>query len=384
MGMTMYESKQEMISALMAGTAEQLDIPPELRIAAEREYALAGGWLAEHAEPDGQGWRVYSQGSFRIGTVVRPEGSDEYDLDAVCVRAIDRKSTSQAELKDELGGVLTRYVRARAADDLGPDGLAPRKRCWTMSYPVPFHMDVLPAIPNPETPPEGILLTDRDLLRWQPSNPIAYADWFELQMRRELVAKRAALSEAQHVPPEEIPTHAIKTTLQRVVQVLKVHRNRYFADDLGSRPASVLVSTLAALAYEGEAFLDQAVLETVRAMPALLSADGDEWSLPNPAEPRENFAEKWNEHGELADGFFSWIGQLEEDVLAARESEGIDRAVLALSEGFGEPVRKAAAGLADGYLEDRQRGALRFSTASGALAATGELAVRGHDFYGAR
>jgi hypothetical protein len=95
-----------------------------------------------------------------------------------------------------------------------------------------------------------------------------------------------------------------------------------------------------------------------------------------------NFADKWAEKPELATAFYEWLDRLEEDLLTARETEGIDRTVVALSESFGEPIRKAAAAIADGYRFERERGTLRFSTASGALSLAGELPVRQHGFYG--
>jgi hypothetical protein len=379
----MYDTTTEMISSLLEGAVEELDIPPELHRAAELEYHSVGSWLADHADVGGEGWRVYPQGSFRLGTVVQPEGSDEYDLDAVCVRAVAKESITQARLKAEMGDVLGRYLRARAGDPDGPVDYEERKRCWTLFYPAAFHFDVLPAITNPETMPSGILLTDKRLHHWQYSDPIAYANWFKECMSRELVAKRARLAEAQRIPPEQIPYSIVKTTLQRVVQVLKVHRNRYFAEDLERRPASILITTLAAHAYQGERDLDQAVLETARAMPNHVDYDGDSWLVPNPVEPRENFADKWSEHPGFAVAFYGWLERLQEDLQDARESEGIDRAVLKLSESFGErPIEKAATRLGDVYRTGRERGQLGFGATTGILSASGSIPVRRHDFYG--
>ena len=102
----------------------------------------------------------------------------------------------------------------------------------------------------------------------------------------------------------------MKTTLQRVVQILKVHRNRYFAEDLDRRPASILITTLAAHAYRGERELDEAVLETAKAMPNHIDYDGERWLVPNPVELRENFADKWTERPELAVAFYGWLDRL--------------------------------------------------------------------------
>ena len=54
---------------------------------------------------------------------------------------------------------------------------------------------MLPTIPDPDLPPTGILLTDKQLRLWQHSNPIGYAAWFQLrsELDRHLVeAKRHA------------------------------------------------------------------------------------------------------------------------------------------------------------------------------------------------
>ncbi len=381
----MFNTTPEMISNLLEGAVEELDIPPELHRVAELEYHRVGSWLADHADTGGEGWRVYPQGSFRLGTVVQPEGSDEYDLDAVCVRALAKDSITQARLKAEIGRVLGRYVSARAGDADGPLEHEERKRCWTLFYRAAFHLDVLPAIPNPETLPSGILLTDKTLSHWQYSNPTAYASWFKACMSRELVAKRVRLAESQRIPPEQIPISSVKTTLQRVVQVLKTHRNRYFAEDLDSRPASILITTLAAHAYQGERDLDDAVLDTAREMPNHIGYDGNIWLVPNPVEPRENFADKWSAHPELAVAFYGWLERLQEDLQDARESEGIDRAVMRLSESFGErPIAKAAARLGETYRDGRDRGVLKFAAGSGILSASGSIPVRQHSFYGAR
>ncbi len=44
-----------MISTLLQGAVEALDIPPELHRAAEQEYERVGGWLANHADVGGEG-----------------------------------------------------------------------------------------------------------------------------------------------------------------------------------------------------------------------------------------------------------------------------------------------------------------------------------------
>lgn len=371
------------ITQLLRGTAASIDIPPELRAAAEAEYARVGNWLADHADPNGEGWRVYPQGSFLLGTVVQPRGRDEYDLDSVCLRLLRKEQTTTKGLKAEVGSAVKRYFVAHDGLPNAPTGCDERKRCWTLGYRLRFHLDVLPAIPCEDGSRTGILLTDKKLREWQFSDPLAYAEWFKAQMTDELQARRLVLAEARRVEPEAIPEHDVKTTLQLVVQILKLHRNQFFADDLDERPASILVTTLAALAYRGEMDVYDALLDAASRMPEFIERDGDKWTVANPVEPRENFADKWCGNPELATKFFDWLSRLEDDLTSAANFRGLSRVVGRLQESFGQPVRLAAERLGQDYLTERRAGRLAMAPATGALSTGAGLQVKPHEFYGA-
>jgi hypothetical protein len=85
------------------------------------------------------------------------------------------------------------------------------RRCWKLDFEKYFHMDVLPTLPNLERLPNGILLTDTDLVRWQKSNPINYADWFRERMKVVFERKRIELAEARKADVEEVPEWQVKT-----------------------------------------------------------------------------------------------------------------------------------------------------------------------------
>jgi hypothetical protein len=68
-------------------------------------------------------------------------------------------------------------------------------------------------------------------------------------MEREFAETRSVLAKQMDV--EEVPDWYVKTTLQRTVQALKRHRNIYFVDGPENRPASIIITTLAARAYCG-------------------------------------------------------------------------------------------------------------------------------------
>jgi len=381
----MLETRSDLISQLLSHTVAELDISPELRAAATAEYERVGNWLAAVADGDA-GWVVQPQGSFLLNTVVRPSGSDEYDLDAVCRREIEKHQTTQAKLKYEVGDVLLDYRNAHHDLPDAPTGLKERNRCWTLRYPASlrFHLDVLPAIPNRESPPSGILITDRELHAWQRSDPQAFAAWFKLQAAAEFITKRARLAEAAHTAPEAIPEWEVRTTLHRLVQVLKLHRNEFFRANLDARPASILLTTLAAHAYTRERNLYDAAMQAVELMPQYIERTREGYFVPNPVEPRENFADRWRHEPELARGFFGWLDRLGENLREVGSVQGgVDKVAARLQESLGEqPVAKGAGRLADNYRRTRAVGALTFAPASGMLTTGQGTPVRNHDFYG--
>jgi hypothetical protein len=52
----------------------------------------------------------------------------------------------------------------------------------------------VPAIPNEEAGGTAIWLPDRQLVRWQPSDPIGYANWFRDRMSAEYKTLREHLA----------------------------------------------------------------------------------------------------------------------------------------------------------------------------------------------
>ena len=168
----------ELLDFLLDGTAATLDIPELLHDRAVAEYGSIARFLADKCLAPGN-IQIYPQGSFRLGTVVLPTAfGDQYDIDLVFLRAIPKDSTTQAELKRVAGELLAEYVKSQEGNPDCPK-LIERGRCWTLEYAsLKFHLDILPTVPDDELPPSGELLTDRDLFRWQHSNPIGYANWF--------------------------------------------------------------------------------------------------------------------------------------------------------------------------------------------------------------
>ncbi len=378
----MLDSPEELLSALLLGTVEELDIPPDLYRLAEARYLDVGQWLSKHAGI-GPAWDIYPQGSFRLGTVVRPLVlNGEYDIDLVCLRHVAKESITQAQLKADVGIALTAYVHHRRPNG-GPTGPRAGKRCWTLTYPG-FHMDVLPSIPDPDGSRSGILITDREVRFWQPSDPIGYSAWFRGRMAIEFVQKRAELAAIRKAAKvEDIPEWEVKTTLQRAVQVFKCHRDLYFAQDLENRPPSIILTTLAAHAYRGAGDLFTCVLETARLMPSFVEDTATGWRVENPVQSAENFADRWTAAPSKAKKFCAWLGDLQRDLDEAASSSSLPNVVSRLSASFGEePVRKAATRFGEAARRDREAGKLTMAAGTGMLGRSSGTTVRKHDFFG--
>jgi len=259
--------RTQQLDQILGTSIAEFDIADDVYTRAVDRYLQLAAWLANYWATSRSAGEVYPQGSFRLGTVVRPiDPRDSYDIDLVCRRDIAKDSTTQQALKSDVGTGISLYVAS------SPEGTPIRqegKRCWTLDYPFePFHIVVLPALPDYLGAKNGILLTDRELREWQRSNPIDYASWFFRVMQREYVQLREGLAKQMDVA--DVPEWKVKTTLQRSVQALKRHRDRFFADTPDDRPASIIVTTLAARSYRGAGPLFEVLVDVTAKMPALI------------------------------------------------------------------------------------------------------------------
>ena len=108
---------------------------------ARAKYEAVGAWL------DAQGSQVrlfrptiYTQGSVRIDTTVKPIGQDEFDVDLVCEMRIDAEH-DPAHVYELIWQRLHENERYRPI-------LERKNRCLRLNYAGDFHMDILPAIPD--------------------------------------------------------------------------------------------------------------------------------------------------------------------------------------------------------------------------------------------
>lgn len=330
------------LDKLLARVASGLDIASHVYEDATLKYEDVGEWLgAEDSELLPYKPEIFVQGSFRLGTVVRPiSDADEYDIDLVCHLGIKKEQITQNDLKIMVGD------RLKKRDDLERI-LNSSRRCWTLEYPsedqMPrFHMDVLPAIPNIELPPTGILLTDTELRLWQRSNPIAYSQWFHERMKVIFQERRVVLAEEMKAANvEEVPEWQVKTPLQIAVQILKRHRDIYFQSRQEVKPVSIIITTLAARAYENQPDVYEALDSIVRKIaanwgkPGFVENRNGRWWVANPVDSGENFADKWNEYPERRAAFLAWLRKVQSDITSASSTKTLNEAATSLAPVLG-------------------------------------------------
>lgn len=249
---------------------------------------------------------------------------------------------TQKRLKELVGIELASYASGHQMSHSPEE----RRRSWRLNYSdgARFHLDVLPSIPerlyqlNNE-----IAITDNQLPNyvricndWVCCNPIDYAEWFKDRMKVRLELMRKELAESLKANRADVPDYKIKTPLQRVVQILKRHRDITFAGNQDDKPVSILISTLAAHAYNNEADTLEALVGIVTSMPDFIEEKNGVLWVANPVNPSENFADKWHEYPQRQEIFLDWLTKVEIGVLEAVNSIDFQTATKSLKRQFGE------------------------------------------------
>ena len=355
----MSNSLKTQFSKFLRHLAESLDISESHYRKAEERYQAVSKWLGRGEsivasfDPE-----IYPQGSFCLGTVIKPiSDTEEYDIDLVCELGLGKDRVSQKQLKELVGYEIKGYARANNMKSLPEEG----RRCWTLNYAdgVQFHMDILPAIPDGSSfkqlleasghsgdwDDQAIAITDKTLPNyghlnneWPRSNPRGYAEWFKLQMKTQFETLRMALAESFLARIEDVPEYSVKTPLQRAIQILKRHRDIMFAEVQDHKPISIIITTLAAHAYNNETNLLDALVNIVNSMPDHIQNQyGVSW-VPNPVNQLENFADKWQRHPQKEQNFRRWLQQVNNDLSAALQLRGARAVGDSLKSSFGEKI----------------------------------------------
>lgn len=351
----------------LAALADELAISESRYEQACRSYASLGDWFHRpestvlNYDP-----QVYVQGSFRLGTAIRPlNDEEEYDVDSVCLLCnLGTTDLTQAQLKTLVGNEVKAYRKAQGMVKPVREG----RRCWVLDYAdgAQFHMDIVPSVPNAdrqrllleargldlkwyetamaitdvESPVYDVLLDD-----WQRSNPKGYAEWFKQRMGEVFERRRRTLAESIKASVEDIPDYKIRTPLQSAIMILKRHRDGMFEGRYDERPISIIITTLAAHAYNDEEKIADALYSILSRMSQFIEHDGLHYIIRNPSDPLENFADKWPEHPEREAAFFEWLTQARQDFEMLAKQVEKRRLIESIQPRMGAVADRAAARL---------------------------------------
>lgn len=296
------------LNELFLNIAEELDISDTLFERAETSYQALGEYINNHCDCSVS---VYTQGSFRLGTVIRPlSDEDEYDLDLV-VEVTGTPFTSAKNLKHKVGDILRDSKRYSSK-------LEEKKRCWRIEYSdeAQFHMDITPAIPISSNS-SSIYVTNKNSdgsYSYTVSNPKGYSEWFDKRKRLTTGISKNAIFESASVEPVKTKANKVKLPLQRAIQILKRHRDKIFENNPGDKPISIIIMTLSAQAYNGEDGVYNALKRILETMSSFIRYENGRYYIPNPSNPQENFADKWNSEPSKANAFFYWLKKAKNDI----------------------------------------------------------------------
>lgn len=327
---------------MLESLLESLELPDSAYETAYSRYHDLGEWMGRKEsictlnKP-----HVFAQGSFRLGTAIRPLNEKEkYDLDLACElkEGVTRETHTQQTLKKLVGQEVESYRCAKGIKE----PLEEKHRCWRLEYAdtLSFHLDIVPCIPAElrqrqrlsealikagaskvfanSTSDLTVVITDdchpgffRICDDWKISNPEGYARWFESKMKLASGVLQERVRKFNAASVDKLPIFRWKTPLQRCVQLLKRHRDQMYKFDSDAKPISVIITTLSARAYEGESDVVSAMKNILSRMGSLVQTSIPR--VPNPVDPAEDFADKWyTEDGQrlkLEENFWTWLEQ---------------------------------------------------------------------------
>ncbi len=305
---------------------------------------------------NGMDTHIYPQGSFSIGTVVKPlrKNKDaDYDLDVICEVQIAKSEISASSLYARIKGIFENDGHYKDKIKLFPE-------CIRINYAdcggYKFSMDVVPSVPEEKTAilkmksvskepnlcETAIAITtlENGILGWGDSNPQGYTQWFLnisddfLNYESGVNTNKFSLYERNKTvfsSADEIPKQIIRTPVQRVVQLLKLHCKAYFSNPNVETYSvkSVIIATIVANSakyadksmdtFELLSYVlqDLKIYEELKSNHALfrirhsgkeiIKFANNEWIIENPTNPFDNLANSWNDDTKYVTYFFKWI-----------------------------------------------------------------------------
>jgi hypothetical protein len=376
--MIITESIDQQLDDLLERVGVKLQLTATVYEQARERYITIGEWLNDEKsllapfKP-----KIYPQGSARIGTTVKPLAHREHDIDLVCELDVDWERFPQPVR-------LLEMVEQRLGEHkLYREMMERKNRCMRIVYANLFHLDILPACPNLPAGEHCVKVPDRKAGAWKDSNPRGYALWFETTARRRMAEFR------KHVEP--VPAQVAAEDMQplnRVVQLMKRHRDVRFENDCDIAPVSVALTTLAAEHYRGQQSVNDALMWVLNGIVSSVKAlsPGERLYVLNPTNPLEDFSERWGANPEAYRAFVEYVTDFRDQWAAVNELRGMHRISSTMERLFGETVAKEVVAEHVKAVEaSRQIGGLAVKRGSGTITgagAAGAVTIPRNNFYG--
>jgi len=402
-------SQKQHIANLLARLIETLDLSDTQYERIQSAYHGVGTYLADSDDPLLEDTKIYPQGSVSLNTTVKPKNKEQYDIDLICYLP----NASRASGDDVLKAIQKRLEDHGTYKHM----LSPLARGFRINYAADYHLDITPGKDYPrfaygESHP--LWVTDTKC-GWKESNPSGYAGWFvelskKLPIRRMLAVDQLYKADSME-SIEPLPDHTQKKLLNRIVQILKRHRDEW-AFDQGEKavifkPISAIITTLSAHAYwqicsEKRVYDNDLdiIIDVLSLLPSFIAYDGSNFTVLNPAMQEENFAEKWNIREEskgekLSSTFYAWHQAAFTSFELIASSVGEDVLMDNLQKSFGEnPVQSMRNTLMEKFNHCRKNNTLGVTAGIGSLTAvnpgiTGKPAIPSqpipaNTFYGSQ
>lgn len=334
---------------------ELLDITPSMYKNADEKYHALANYLSRHTDI---ALDMYPQGSFAFGTVVRPFRNDKdgsYDLDFICEVDLEKGKITAEKLRE--------YIeKAISEGELYGGKLEVSDRCFTIQYAeeggASFSIDIVPAahesneevdhLRKKSARPDlietaiAIPMKEKTGYSWRTNNPKGFAEWFreinepyKAYIRTEY-RKSLFESTIYYDKVEDIPEGMERSSIQRVIQILKRHRDVYYnkfpelkpisaiinvlVTDVASslKPSTGIFDLLESVLYEineSSKFYDDRIKGEILLENRTIARKNRGWYIANPANPDDNLADAWNHNDDIAKRFFKWTSVAKEDFI---------------------------------------------------------------------
>lgn len=292
---------------------------------------------------------MYAYGSQPLGTISKPYGKEEFDLDFVSVISDEIEKLSPDDLLDNLYRVLYSDLRYR-------NKIERKRYCIRINYEGDFHMDLMPCLRIRNS--ERLKAADTKLSVFVDRYPKGYIKWFQslyildhsLLSLSDYYKLKMELRAETEVLPQSVP-YQLMQPVQRTVQLIKRARDVFFEDRTDLATSSVILTTLVGKAYQGEKSIMDTMSNVVPSIRKLLEAHQYPYILEvyNPTDDnlpehkREKLSNKWNEGAKgkaKYNAFIEFVIWL--DRVWASYVSNDDKPESLLKEMFGKyPVNKA-------------------------------------------